>query len=374
MWFDTDQNKTSENWRHFAMDTTNAPQIFEHIQESLNFTPYDTKWLPYSCKFVLSGQTPRMKGILKFMTLEQSSVKELSSVELGTGVKGTCFNYYHSSSVPGLAVAEMSGKLYTFDVEKQKVSWEVQAHEGMTNCVDSVGGVLGKGAVELVSGGRDGKVKLWDPRQSSPVLVLEPPKDGNLDCWTVGLGNAHSTEDRAIACGFDNGDVKLFDLRRNSLIWDANIKNGVCGLEFDRRDIKMNKLAVGTLEGMLHCFDLRTWHPEAGFAAASHSVQGKPTLWGIKHLPQNREIFASLGGDGTVRLHLYKYPPQRALDDGLGKQKGVAGSLELLNDRKIAEQPVVAWDWNNDKLGLAVSAALDQTLKIVIVTRLQSYA
>ena len=29
-----------------AMDTTDAPQIIEHANKSLNFTPYDVKWVP----------------------------------------------------------------------------------------------------------------------------------------------------------------------------------------------------------------------------------------------------------------------------------------------------------------------------------------
>ena len=37
------------------MDTTEAPQIIEHLQKTLNFTPYDTKWIPETAKFVLGG-------------------------------------------------------------------------------------------------------------------------------------------------------------------------------------------------------------------------------------------------------------------------------------------------------------------------------
>ncbi|CAF4754510.1 unnamed protein product, partial [Rotaria magnacalcarata] len=33
-----------------------------------------------------------------------------------------------------------------------------------------------------------------------------------------------------------------------SLRWETNIKNGVCCLEFDRKDIEMNKLVATTLE------------------------------------------------------------------------------------------------------------------------------
>ena len=41
-------------------------------------------------------------------------------------------------------------------------------------------------------------------------------------------------------------------------MWDTNLKNGVCGVEFDRKDIIMNKLVATTLEGNFHVFDVRT--------------------------------------------------------------------------------------------------------------------
>jgi len=44
---------------------------------------------------------------------------------------------------------------------------------------------------------------------------------------------------------YDNGDVKLFDLRMNEMRWEGNVGNGITGLEFDRKDIEMNKLGVG---------------------------------------------------------------------------------------------------------------------------------
>ncbi len=52
-----------------------------------------------------------------------------------------------------------------------------------------------------------------------------------------------------IAAGYDNGDLKLFDLKTNQLNWEVNLKNGICGLEFDRKDIIMNKIVATTLEG-----------------------------------------------------------------------------------------------------------------------------
>lgn len=41
------------------------------------------------------------------------------------------------------------------------------------------------------------------------------------------LGNAYNQEERVVCAGYDNGDIKLFDLRNMSLRWETNIKNGV---------------------------------------------------------------------------------------------------------------------------------------------------
>lgn len=43
-------------------------------------------------------------------------------------------------------------------------------------------------------------------------------------------------------------------------------------MEFDRKNINMNKLVATSLEGKLHTFDLRTQHPTKGFASVSEKV------------------------------------------------------------------------------------------------------
>lgn len=120
------------------------------------------------------------------------------------------------------------------------------------------------------------------------------------------------------------------------LKWDINLKNGVCGLQFDRSDIPMNKLVVTTLESKFHVFDLRTYHPEKHYAYCSELAH-KSTIWGISHLPQNRDLFMTLGGNGCGNLYKYKYPIQRCLKDENGVDYGIPGSVELLNDKKLAE-------------------------------------
>jgi hypothetical protein len=65
------------------MDTTNAPQIIDHHSSSLDFTPYDTKWVPGTAQFVLGGQTMKATGILKMYRLTPEKLAdELTVVSL----------------------------------------------------------------------------------------------------------------------------------------------------------------------------------------------------------------------------------------------------------------------------------------------------
>lgn len=93
----------------------------------------------------------------------------------------------------------------------------------------------------------------------------------------------------------------------------------------------------------------------------------------MKHLPQNRDLFATQGGNGGLNIYKYVYPPQRQIQDGDGKTKGVVGKLELLNKQDVCQQPISSLDWNADKIGLACLCGLDQTCKVVITTKLNLY-
>lgn len=107
-------------------------------------------------------------------------------------------------------------------------------------------------------------------------------------------------------------------------------------MEFDRPDIAQNKLVVTTLESKFHVFDLKTYHPEKGYTGMDELAH-KSTIWGVRHLPQNRDLFVSLGGNGAINLYKYHYPSNRSLKDQDGLDMGVTGKLELLNEKKIAE-------------------------------------
>lgn len=56
-------------------------------------------------------------------------------------------------------------------------------------------------------------------------------------CFSCGLcsllscavGNSFSDDERCIVAGYDNGDIKLFDLRANAIRYETNVANGKVG-------------------------------------------------------------------------------------------------------------------------------------------------
>jgi WD repeat-containing protein 92 len=204
-------------------------------------------------------------------------------------------------------------------------------------------------------------------------LSLEPSDEKEArDCWTVKFGNSYNDEERCVVAGYDNGDVKLFDLRTSKIMWETNVGNGVVSAEFDRKDIEMNKLVVTSLESRFRLFDMRTQHPELGFTSLTEKAH-KSTVWLARHLPTNRDIFMTCGGNGGLNIYRYKYPDRRTVKDSEGRLKGVVGSVELLNARIVGTQPIVSFDWSPDKEGLSVCCCLDQTVRVMLVTKLHKY-
>lgn len=49
------------------------------------------------------------------------------------------------------------------------------------------------------------------------------------------------------------------------------------------------------------------------------------------------------------------------------------GKVEMLNQRDVCQQCISSFDWNRDKLGLSVLCGLDQTVRVMIVTKLNLY-
>uniref|UniRef100_A0A7N6F7Z0 Dynein axonemal assembly factor 10 n=2 Tax=Anabas testudineus TaxID=64144 RepID=A0A7N6F7Z0_ANATE len=348
------------------------PQIIAHIQKSLNYTVFDSKWIPCSAKFVCLGNFPRGTGVMQIYEVQHGEAQLIKEVEKPKPIKCGTFGAT-SLQQRHLATGDFDGNLNIWNLEMPEVPvYTAKAHKEIVNSIDGVGGLgIGDGAPEIVTGSRDGTVKVWDPRQKdSPVANMEPMEgETKRDCWTVAFGHAFNDQDRCVCAGYDNGDIKLFDLRNMSVRWETNIKNGVCCVEFDRKDINMNKLVATSLEGKFHVFDMRTQHPTKGFASVSEKAH-KSTIWQVRHLPQNRDIFMTAGGAGNLHLWKYEYPAQRSKKDSDGVDVGVAGSVGLLQNVTLSTQPIASLDWSPDKQGLCVCSSFDQSVRVLIVTKL----
>jgi glucose dehydrogenase len=65
----------------------------------------------------------------------------------------------------------------------------------------------------------------------------------NTEYYLFVLGNSYNSEERIVCSGYDNGDIKMFDLKTMSLRWETNVKNGVslC-LQYSFLDLYVNTL------------------------------------------------------------------------------------------------------------------------------------
>lgn len=347
------------------------PQIIAHVQKPVNYTLFDTKWIPCSAKFIVLGNHARGTGAFQVYEVSHGDITLINDIEKSKALK--CGTFGASSLQQRyFATGDFDGKMQIWNLESMELPvYSVKGHKEIINAIDGVGGLVGEGAPEIATASRDGAVKVWDPRQKNdPVATMEPGEgEDKRDCWTVAFGHAFNQSDRCVCAGYDNGDIKLFDLRNMALQWETNIKNGVCGLEFDRKDISMNKLVATTLESKFHVFDVRTQHPTKGFACVTEKAH-KSTIWGCKHLPQNRDVFMTLGGNGSLNLWKYIYPAKRVKEDENGTEMGVAGTVNLLQNVTMSTQPISSFDWSPDKEGLCVCTAFDQTLRVLITTKL----
>lgn len=65
------------------MSTFEKPQIIVHIQKGLNYTVFDSKWVPCSAKFVTMGNFARGTGVIQVYEIQRGDLKLLREVGAG---------------------------------------------------------------------------------------------------------------------------------------------------------------------------------------------------------------------------------------------------------------------------------------------------
>lgn len=105
--------------------------------------------------------------------------------------------------------------------------------------------------------------------------------------------------------------------------WQARVRHGVCSLEPNNKYEPLNKLVATCTFGSLNLLDFTEGTSDE--STVSHIYKSdadelspeqrnhvnetdidfthlRPTIWCVRHLPQNPDIFATCGGSGNVRI------------------------------------------------------------------------
>ena len=342
--------------------------IIEFSSHNVDFTPHDVRWVPNSARFVVVGATAKSTGRLSVFKLDEGGMDLLRSSDHASSFKCCTFGG-HTIPQREMFTGNANGDLESWDLESLvEPTVSVKAHDSMINAMDGCGGgTNGIGAPEIVTGSRDGTVKVWDRRQRAAVAIFRSCLEKSYECWSVAFGNSFDNSERCILAGYENGDIKMYDLKTGTVRSEVNVSNGVCSVEFDRKDTSMNKFVATCLESQFVIFDGRTYNASDGFASLTCYTKQKTTVWAIRHLPQDRDVMAILLGDGTVELHEYEYPARRSQITADGQTKGIIGKLHHVNSKHLSSQPINAWDWHTEKKGLAVCTGFDQYVRVVLV-------
>lgn len=91
-------------------DHLRKPQIIAHIEKSLDYSIFDTKWIPCSAKFVVLGSKPNGNGILNVFELNKGNLEMICEIEQKSSFKCGTFGA-SSMQKMHMAIGDFDGKL-----------------------------------------------------------------------------------------------------------------------------------------------------------------------------------------------------------------------------------------------------------------------
>ncbi|CAO3649032.1 unnamed protein product [Cunninghamella blakesleeana] len=246
-----------------------------------------------------------------------------------------------------VATGDFGGFLKIWDTNHFEVPIDtVKAHESIIHSIDGIGGsIYPGGARELVTGSRDGTVKIWDTRRLESSVFSCKTKNNDTaknEVWAVAFDKSQKSQ-RLIAMGYDNGIIRLFDLTSGSYIWETNLDDGVCSIDFSMDDSQI--LYASTLSG---AYVIKLSNGDI----AKLDLPTDTTNWKVNHVQQESSYFSIVSGDGNLSVW---------------DQKNISKPLVSSN---LTKHPIISLDWHPNKSGLYVCSAFDQTLRVGCIDQL----
>eukprot|EP00092_Neocalanus_flemingeri_P023219 GFUD01025176.1.p1 GENE.GFUD01025176.1~~GFUD01025176.1.p1 ORF type:complete len:342 (-),score=127.70 GFUD01025176.1:42-1067(-) len=334
-------------------------QILEHSSTLVNYTLFDVNWVPSSPRLVVCGSTLAGEGTLRVYSLAGQGLSEVGSA---TRTKAVRCGTFRSSSLEErlFCTGDFGGNVAVWDLEElSEPVEEVVGHTDMINCIT---GSQGDGG-QLVTGSRDGLVKVWD-RRNLRTSTVTMEGDEKRDCWAV--TTLESGE--FVAAGYSNGDVRVFDIRAGKVFWETSLPQGVTSLQFSgSKGEKLDRLVAGSLGGGVAVWDMQTRHKVQGYTRSDFRLE-KTTVWGASMAPQDKGLMLATLGSGAVQLVRFKEPGHRVMIGGDGANVGTPGEFLKVSAKQLTDKPVTSSDWSQDRAGLVVTTSFDQNIRILIVT------
>lgn len=120
----------------------------------------------------------------------------------------------------------------------------------------------------------------------------------------MAFGNSFDANERFVIGAYENSDLSIFDLRTLKPIVNCRAVHAICSMETKNKYGKMQTLVCGASRGHLKVYEFdENWKPTFSNKTIP-TKEGKlsTTIWCVRHLPQNPDIFATCDGSGSVRL------------------------------------------------------------------------
>ncbi|KAI9335064.1 WD40-repeat-containing domain protein [Pilaira anomala] len=300
------------------------------IKHDLYFTPYDTKWIPCSSTLCTIGTNSHGTGKIAVYGLGDKRLELKRETETNSALRCSTF----TGQSRNFATGDFDGQLQIWDCQRFDIPLvSFKAHESIINTMDSLN--QPNEPQELVTGSRDGCVKVWDMRQPEKAVLTVKSKQNSKDIWAVAYGQLKGQN--VIAVGYENGDIKLFNVNNSQYLWETNAKDGVCSIDFDHQT-----LCIGTLAGAF-VIDIYT-----GKITEIPSAEDT-TLWSVRHIPQQSNYLSVAGGDGNLSTY---------------DQTSLGQPVDVL---KLSTHPIISLDWHKDKKGLFACSSFDESIKVGMI-------
>ena len=181
--------------------------------------------------------------------------------------------------------------------------------------------------------------------------MVPEPGQARKQCWTVcqSQQTSDNSQQHFVAAGFDNGDIKVFDVRNSKIAWETSLSRGISKLTV----INMNndnpsdiKLLAGTVQGRLYSWSLIK--PEE---TPQQLQLDKSTIWEAQKLSNNKNLVVTALGSGAMTL----------VD--LDKE-----NINTIVSHQVSEPSLNGLSVSKDKPGLVATSSFDQTIRLFYYT------